>query len=80
MTCCGGRPPEVARRAARVTLRDRNTAVRRGVEVVYLGSTPKSHSATVSGLVYHVAPGARFVRVDRRDLPELLASGEFTLV
>jgi len=58
---------------------DRNPTVRRGVEVVYLGSKPKSRSGAATRLVYHVAPGARFVRVDKRDLPELLASGEFTL-
>ncbi len=79
MTCCGGSAPDVASRGARAVKVARNPVVRRGVEVVYLGSKPKSHSGTATRLVYHVAPGARFVRVDRRDLPELLASGEFTL-
>lgn len=76
MSCCGGSGPGLVVRAPQVA---RNPAVRRGVEVVYLGSKPKSRSGSVSQLEYHVAPGARFVRVDRRDVAELLASGEFTL-
>ena len=78
MTCCGSRARNVGRRVTRPPAVLDNPMVARGVEVVYVGSKSKRFPCVASGLVYHVAPGSRFVRVDRRDVDELFATGEFT--
>lgn len=75
--CCGGRSSRASMRKVKVPKLPKNPRVSGGIELVYVGANVRHVKAAVTGLVYHVAAGARFVRVDRRDVDGLLANGAF---
>jgi hypothetical protein len=78
MVCCGGRRgPRRRASAQRSPDIPANPKVRGGTELAFVGAGRRTIPCAGSGNTYHVAPGARMIRVDRRDVDQLLSRGDF---
>lgn len=77
MTCCGRGRKEKPRPLVAPAALPPNPKIPRGRSLVYVGGRIRHVRGKATGLVYHVGPGARFVRVHSDDLEQFLDDREF---